>query len=1224
VLSYGQTMGSARSPTLRCVLVANRGEIAVRIIRTLRRLGIASVAVYSDADRTAAHVRAADEAVRIGPESVALSYLDADSVIAAALATRADAIHPGYGFLSERADFAERVEAAGLAFIGPTAEQLRIFGDKHESRLLAEAAGVPVLAGSDPVHSVDQARPLAAAAGYPVMLKSTGGGGGIGMAPVLEPAGLDAAFASVVRSAGTNFVATGVIVERLVRNARHVEVQVFGDGTGRVVTLGDRDCSIQRRRQKVIEESPAPDLTHETRTALREAARALLGSVEYRSAGTVEFIVDADDATFSFLEVNARLQVEHPVTELVTGVDLVEWMVRLAGGDAGFLDAGDREPTGNAVEARVYAEDPVHGYRPHSGLLTRVSFPEDVRVDTWIETGTEVTPHYDPLLAKVVVAGSSRNDAWHRLRDALGVTDISGIESNVRFLRALLEPGVLGDGEPGEVVATTTTLEALTPHTDAIDVLDPGTLTTVQAYPGRVGFWDVGIPPSGPMDDLSHRLGNAILGNAADAAGLEATLTGPVLRFRAETVVCVTGAPCSPAVDGVAQSMWEPFAVPAGATLAVGPIGPPGIRAYVMVAGGLRVPSYLGSAATFTLGRFGGHGGRGLLVGDVLTPGREPADPRIVLDPADRPEIVTDWTLATLDGPHGQPEFLTGADTEMLHVTRWKVHHNSARTGVRLIGPRPQWARADGGDAGLHPSNVIDTAYAVGSIDFTGDMPILLGPDGPSLGGFVCPAVVTRAERWKIGQLRPGDTVRFERVGADAAKTLREATDALVEVGERGPTLLREPDASDGPVLGRIEADGDRPAVTYRRDGDDYLLVEYGPLTLDLDLRVRVHTLSRWLDQQHLPGLVDVTPGIRSLQLHVDPAVLSVEDAYARLTHAEPELPAIDDIEVPNRIVHLPLSWDDPTTGEAVVRYMQGVRADAPWCPSNIEFIRRINGLESVEAVRKTVFDASYLVLGLGDVYLGAPAATPIDPRHRLVTTKYNPSRTWTAEGTVGIGGAFLCIYGLSGPGGYQLVGRTVPIWNRFNVTAEFPPGQPWLLRWFDEIRWYPVDPDELLDIRAGFLTGQHRRSGPTGVRIEESTFRLADHHAFLRENAASIDEFRTTQQAAFAEERRAWAASGELDRSDADDPAPPDSGPSTVTVSDGATVVRTPLSASVWKVEVAVGDTVAPGQLLAVLEAMKMETHITAPAGGRVEAVFATAGGVIEAGSPIVAIDPT
>ncbi|MCU1456755.1 MAG: hypothetical protein JWL73_847, partial [Actinomycetia bacterium] len=719
------------------------------------------------------------------------------------------------------------------------------------------------------------------------------------------------------------------------------------------------------------------------------------------------------------------------------------------------------------------------------------------------------------------------------------------------------------------------------------------------------------------MDDLSHRLGNAILGNAADAAGLEATLTGPTLQFRADAVVCVTGAPCVPEVDGLARPMWEPFDVPAGATLAIGPIGPPGIRAYVMVAGGLRVPDYLGSAATFTLGNFGGHGGRALLVGDVLTPGRDASDPRIVLDPADRPEIASEWTIATLDGPHGEPEFLTRADTEMLHSTRWRVHHNSARTGVRLLGPRPQWARADGGDAGLHPSNVIDTAYAIGSIDFTGDMPILLGPDGPSLGGFVCPAVVTQAERWKIGQLRPGDTVRFERVGSEAAGALRQSSDALVEVGDRGPTLLAAPSESDGPVLGRIEAEGDRPEVTYRRDGDDYLLVEYGPLTLDLDLRVRVHTLGQWLDEQHVPGLVDVTPGIRSLQLHVDPAVLSVEDAYARLIHAEPELPAIDDIEVPNRIVHLPLSWDDPTTGEAIVRYMQGVRADAPWCPSNIEFIRRINGLESVEAVRRTVFDASYLVLGLGDVYLGAPAATPIDPRHRLVTTKYNPSRTWTAEGTVGIGGAFLCIYGLSGPGGYQLVGRTVPIWNRFNVTREFPAGQPWLLRWFDEIRWYPVDPDELLDIRAGFLSGQ------TGVEIEESTFRLAEHHAFLRENAASIEKFRATQQAAFAEERRAWAESGELDRSDADEPEAVDSGLSTASVSDRATIVRTPLSASVWKVEVEAGDTVEPGQLLAVLEAMKMETHITAPIGGRVEAVFATAGGVIDAGSPIAAIDP-
>ncbi|NUS13879.1 MAG: urea carboxylase, partial [Streptomyces sp.] len=1091
------------------LLVANRGEIAARVIRTAHRMGLRTVAVFSDPDRGAPHVHLADAAVRLGPAPAKESYLDAGAVLAAARATGAGAVHPGYGFLSEDADFARRCEEAGLVFVGPEPRHLEVFGAKHTARAAAQAAGVPLLPGTGLLPDLDAALAAAGGLGYPVMLKATGGGGGIGMRACRTPAELEAAWEPVQRAAAAGFSSAGLFLERLVERARHVEVQVFGDGRGGVTVLGDRDCSLQRRHQKVLEEAPAPGLPAAVRTQLHESAAALCASVGYRSAGTVEFVYDAARAEAYFLEVNTRLQVEHPVTEETYGVDLVEWMLRLARDGEG--PAGAPRPAGHAVEARVYAEDPARGHRPSAGVLTRVEFPPGVRVDTWVGTGTEVTTSYDPMLAKVVAHGADRAEALARLAGALDATRIDGVETNLGLLRAALAEPSLHDA-----AHHTATLDGVTDTSRRVDVVRAGTLTTVQDWPGRTGLWHVGVPPCGPMDDLSFRLGNTALGNDEGAAGLECTLQGPVLRFSHATTVCVTGAPAPVTVDGLPVPQWEPVTVPAGGVLDVGAPHEAGLRTYVLVAGGLDVPPYLGSAATFTLGRFGGHGGRALRTADVLHGGTATAAGTPV-PPGRRPAIGTAWEIGAVEGPHAAPEFFTEQDIEDFYAAAWSVHFNSARTGVRLVGPKPRWARGDGGEAGLHPSNIHDTPYAVGAVDFTGDMPVLLGPDGPSLGGFVCPATVVTGQRWKLGQLRPGDTVRFVPVTEDAAAALRAAPAAA-------PVACR-PALGDGGVLARAEPTGQRPAVTYRRSGDDNLLVEYGPMQLDLALRMRVHALAEHLAARRLPGVVDLTPGIRSLQIHVDPERLPTGKLLDLVREAEEQLPATERLVVPSRTVHLPLSWDDPATREAIARYMAGVRDDAPWCPWNIEFIRRINGLDSVEDVHRTVFDAEYLVLGLGDVYLGAPVATPLDPRHRLVTTKYNPARTWTAENSVGIGGAYLCIYGMEGPGGYQFVGRTVQVWS--GRAAASGVAEPWLLRFFDRIRWYPVGAEELLDLRADMAAGRLQ------LRVEEGEFALAEHQAFLAENAADISAFRARQAAAFAAERAAWEAAGEFARAE-------------------------------------------------------------------------------------------
>ena len=1222
------------------VLIANRGAIACRIIRTLRRMGVRSVAIYSEADRDSAHVRLADTAVCIGPAPAAQSYLRGDAILDAARQTGAQAVHPGYGFLSENPDFAEACEAAGIAFLGPTPEQMRAFGLKHTARELAQQAGVPLLPGSgllaDAGHALAEARRI----GFPVMLKSTAGGGGIGMQLIWSEDALQDAFERVDRLARANFKEAGIYLEKYVQAARHVEVQVFGDGRGDVVHLGERDCSLQRRNQKVVEETPAPNLPDSVRAAMCDTAVSLMRSLQYRNAGTVEFVLDADTGAFYFLEVNTRLQVEHGVSEEVGGVDLVEWMVRLAAGEAPSADYV-HQPRGHSIQVRVYAEDPAKDFQPATGLLTEVAFPANVRVETWVEPGAEVSAYYDPMLAKLIVHGADRDDALAKLRNALADTRLYGFETNLDYLRTVATDATFAAGRQ-----TTRYLAGLAYHPRTADVLEPGVQTMLQDWPGRLGYWDVGVPPSGPMDALAHRAANRLLDNPADAATLEILLTGPTLRFNTDTVIALAGAELQATLDGVACANWSSHAVRAGQVLRFGSPQGGGCRAYLAVAGGFDAPRYLGSRATFTLGQFGGHAGRTLRTGDVLhlsapwvgSPTRPPWGSRKLgaalrflertgaaapasrsVPEAARPGYATQWEIAVRYGPHGAPDFFTEADIDMVFGTDWEVHYNSNRTGVRLIGPKPHWARSDGGEAGLHPSNIHDNAYAVGSIDFTGDMPILLGPDGPSLGGFVCPGVVVAADLWKLGQLRPGNTVRFVPISLDEAARLEAAQDAALaglDGAPLDPPLAAGPDRSS-PVVGRQDVPDHPVGVSYRVAGDKYLLVEYGPLVLDLELRLRVHALMQWIEAQQLDGIVDLTPGIRSLQIHYDNRVLPLRDLMWALARAEDELPPPDAMEVPSRIVHLPLSWDDPATRLAIEKYMAGVRKDAPWCPSNIEFIRRINGLDSVDDVLRTVFDASYLVLGLGDVYLGAPVATPLDPRHRLVTTKYNPARTWTPENAVGIGGAYMCVYGMEGPGGYQFVGRTLQMWNRWRQTAEFTDGKPWLLRFFDQVRFFPVSTEELQAIRADFLHGRYR------LRITEDRFRAVDYRAFLADNAESIATFRASQQQAFAEERERWAQNGQADW--VSDATVADAGSdSELDLPDGARPVASHVAGSVWKVMVEPGQSVAAGDTLCILESMKMEINVAAPSAGVVERLLCREGGAVSAGQNLLVLTET
>jgi urea carboxylase len=874
------------------------------------------------------------------------------------------------------------------------------------------------------------------------------------------------------------------------------------------------------------------------------------------------------------------------------------------------------KPSGHAIQARLYAEDPGRDFQPSPGLLNAVEFPKAdgkaLRIDTWVEAGCEIPPYFDPMIAKVITWADSREAASSALGQALADTVLYGVETNSQYLRQILTDAPFASGNPW-----TRCLEGLVYQANTFEVLSAGTQTTVQDFPGRLGYWAVGVPPSGPMDSRALRLGNRLLGNAADAAGLEITMSGPTLRFNTDAVVAVTGAPIPLSVDGIEQPLNTALLIKAGSTLSLGTIAGAGARSYLSLRGGVQVPDYLGSKSTFTLGQFGGHGGRALRAGDVLhIPALTDRQAGAQLPAELCSALPAVREIRVIYGPHGAPEYFTPAYIETFFATDWEVHFNSSRTGVRLIGPKPEWVRDSGGEAGLHPSNIHDNPYAIGAVDFTGDMPVILGPDGPSLGGFVCPVTIIEADLWQLGQLKAGDRVRFAPVDIATARKLAKASNAetsdlvarLQSAADMSPVSPSAAELQSPIVLDIGEAD---KRLVARLSGDTHLLLEIGAAELDLVLRFRGHALMQALEAKQLNGVIDLTPGIRSLQVHYQPETLALADLLGIVAGEWDAVCAAQDLRVPSRIVHLPLSWDDPACQLAIEKYMTTVRKDAPWCPSNLEFIRRINDLPNLDEVYRTVFEASYLVMGLGDVYLGAPVATPLDPRHRLVTTKYNPARTWTAENSVGIGGAYMCVYGMEGPGGYQFVGRTLQMWNRYREVAAFD-GKPWLLRFFDQIRFYPVSADELLRIRRDFPLGRY------DLRIEHSELALADYQTFLDREAEGIDAFRNQQRAAFDGERQRWIASGQAHyeseevAADLGEDAP---------LGAGLHSIDSHIAGNLWQVQVEAGSTVKAGDVLVILESMKMEIPLLAPRDGVVREVRVQPGSPVRAGQRVVVL---
>ncbi|KAF4343438.1 urea amidolyase [Fusarium beomiforme] len=1191
-----------RKCNVSTVLVANRGEIAVRIIETIHKMGLRAVAIYSETDADAAHVRRADLALKLEGSSVSETYLDMKQILNLAAQSSTNAIIPGYGFLSENAEFATAVEERGIIWIGPTPSQIADLGLKHRARAIAVAAGVPTVPGCDALlTSLEEALNEGERIGFPLMLKSTAGGGGIGLSHCKDRESLATTFEGVQRQAEANFGNGGVFIERFIQHARHVEVQILGDGNGRVIAAGERDCSLQRRHQKVVEESPAVMVPESIRAEMRAAAIRLASSVKYRNVGTVEFIYDIDSREFYFLEVNTRLQVEHPVTESVTGLDLVECMINIADGNAARLFETEPQVSGASIEVRVYAESPLQNFRPCAGRITALGLPSSLRVDTWVRLGTEITTSFDPLVAKLIASGRNREEAIETLAQGLAATRIEGVQTNLEYLRQIVASPMFKSGG-----YTTKSLDSFQFRSSSFEVLEPGALTTVQDYPGRTGYWNIGIPPGGPMDSYSFRLANRLVGNSSDAAGLECTLRGPSVRFHCDAVIAILGGVAQVTIDDAPVSMNRAIGINSGQVLSIGAVEH-GHRVYLAVQGGIQVPVVMGSRATFELGKLGGICGRKLQTRDILA--LSPADTSVSeaqdILPAPVPtQPKSSWTVRVIPGPHGAPDYFTPESVKSLYLSDWKVHHNSNRLGVRLTGPQPKWSRKSGGEAGLHPSNIHDAPYSIGSVSFTGDEAVVLGCDGPSLGGFVVLCVVCSADLWKMGQVRPGDTIRFDPIDVETAieleKKLDEAIDTLSPLESPGGVLsdavvLTQKLGSIPTAAGVIEHEGQK--VTVRQAGDRAFLLEFGDASaFNLRHNFEISAFCENHEKRPIPGLEELTPGVFSLHVTytrgLSPGLMLSRLAAHVRSYKVPS-------QVPSRSVRLPIAFDDSVSRAAIDRYAATIRPSAPWLPSNIEFLERLNGISDLT---KVLGAAEFVVLGLGDVFMGSPCAIPLDPRHRLFGTKYNPSRSFTPRGAVGIGGQYMCIYATDSPGGYQLVGRTVEIWDSDRVDTE-----AWFFRRFDRISFYPVT-ETVLDGTA--------RSGL--VQISEGVLDLEQYETWLVTNkediaAAAEQQAKAISNAPFIDELvLPYQVENGLNGH----------GPSLDSSGLSGKRVKATMPGRCYKVMVDEGSVVEKGDVLVCVESSKMEVEIRSPVGGKCLALLVKAGDLIDVEDCLVIIE--
>ena len=807
------------------------------------------------------------------------------------------------------------------------------------------------------------------------MLKATAGGGGMGLLTCKDEIGVRQSFKTVQSRGETLFKNSGLFIEKFYPASHHIEVQVFGNGQGQAIHFGERECSIQRRHQKVVEECPSPFVVKhlELREKLGSAAVRLAESINYGSAGTIEYLVDDESGKFFFLEMNTRLQVEHGITELCYGVDLVELMLRQA--DAELVGKGGLEgeylkslqpkaPQGAAIEARVYAENPAKDYAPSPGTLQHVSWKEVAgsRIDGWIHTGTKVTSFYDPLLAKVMVHADTRDKALKGMLELLAESKIFGPPTNMDFLKAILEDDAFKAGN-----TLTKFLDGFKYEPHAIDVLQGGAYTLIEDWPGRPTIGR-GFSHSGPMDPLAFRIANALVGNAPGKEGIEITLSGPDLRFLGAAIVAVCGAPMEVKIDGKPVSMWTRLKIAAGQRLTIGKTTGGGCRSYLAIHGGLpSIATWFGSKSTAPMTAVGGYQGRALAAGDLLAITKDVPDVTRELKIPDHliPSYPEEWELLAMPGPYDEG-YIENDSIEEFYNTTWKISHNAARGGIRLIGPKPKWARSDGGEGGAHPSNVIEYGYPVGTVNWTGDDPCLFPIDAPDFGGFVSATTIVKADYWRLGQMKAGNKLRFKRVSyQDAIAKRNEVEEFLGLIHDccngkasfddafplkyQGFPPSAENKGWEAAIIYQIKEEGNQPLVSYRQGGDDFILIDYGYGAFNLNYRCRAVALYRKLKE----GTGDISfengalhTGMacgNSLMLYYDSLKINRQRILDYLLKLENELGDLSEAKFPSRKYKLPITFESKRQKESLQRYIETQRPYATYLPDPLEFVAKNN-----------------------------------------------------------------------------------------------------------------------------------------------------------------------------------------------------------------------------------------------------------------------------------------
>lgn len=866
--------------------------------------------------------------------------------------------------------------------------------------------------------------------------------------------------------------------------------------------------------------------------------------MNYASAGTVEFLVDDETGEYFYLEMNTRLQVEHGITEMCYDIDLVELMYRQVdaklasryGLGLKFLEqlqARCLEPKGHAIELRLCAENPARDYAPSPGTLQAVSWHTitGTRIDTWIRPGLTISASYDPLLGKIMQHSSTREQAIRDVIEVASGTVIQGPPNNLDFLLAILKSP---EFESGNTMTAFLSKFKFAPA--AIDVISGGAYTSVQDYPGRPTLGK-GFGHAGPIDSIAFRIANKLVGNEDGCEGLEITLSGPELKFLGDAVVALCGPPVDMTLDGQPIPMWTRTFIKAGQRLEIGRTMA-GARCYLGIQGGLpNVAEWFGSKATNPQVGLGGYQNRTIKAGDYLA--LRPLDTSremssavvkgVGLPASALPHYPEHWDIRVMGGPY-EEGYLDQEDIDTIYTHHWKVSHNAARAGISLVGPGLKWARPDGGDGGSHPSNVIEYGYPIGGLNWTGDVPVILPMDSPNFGGFLCSLTITQADLWKVGQLKPGDTVRFHRVSFQVAVEARRENEkylanlaAALRTGSFPnvqPVMGQLKDvptmSADPALVNEILASGAQPRVSYRQGGDGYLLVEYGTGSFDLNLKSRATVLDRLLREgapkgiSFQTGLISTVGCGTSLQIYYDGLQIAQAGLVKHLMSLESHIGDLSLAKIANRTFRLPLTFSHTKLTDAIERYISTQRKEAPYLPDPLEFIARNNGMSKQE-IKDIFLKAEFVAVGVGFL-MALPQCLPADPRHRIASPKMNPSRTFTPGGTVSWGGSCMALYNSDSPGGYMITGMTIPGVDIPGSKKGFSPERPWLFEDMDVITYYEVSEEEYERQCGIWESGEYQHD------VRSTHFDMAKHNQLLEDTQDEVAAIRAKQKASQAE----------------------------------------------------------------------------------------------------------